>query len=55
MYSTTSRPDIAQDLGFVGAKIPCPYGPSAGDEGLRKNVAFFKEWRQKVIKWVDNV
>lgn len=48
VYCTTARPDIAKDMGFVGSKIPCPYGPSAGDEGLRKNVAFFKEWREKV-------
>jgi len=48
VYSTTARPDLAKDLGFVGAKVPCPYGPAAGDEGLRKNVAFFKGWREKV-------
>lgn len=35
-------------MGFVGAKVPCPYGPSAGDEGFRKNVAFFKQWRETV-------
>ena len=45
---TTARPDIAKDLGFVGAKVPCPYGPSAGDEGFRKNVDFFKSWREQV-------
>lgn len=48
VYCTTARPDIAKDLGFVGAKVPCPYGPSAGDEGFRKNVEFFKTWREKV-------
>lgn len=48
VYSTSSRPDLAKEMGFVGAKIPCPYGPAAGDEGLRKNVAFFKGWREKV-------
>ena len=48
VYCTTARPDIAKDLGFVGAKVPCPYGPSAGDEGLRKNVEFYKDWRKKV-------
>ena len=42
VYSTTARPDKAKEFGFVGAKIPCPYGPSEGDEGLRKNVEFFK-------------
>ncbi len=48
VYATSSRADLAQKMGFVGAKIPCPYGPSAGDEGFRKNVAFFKEAREKV-------
>ncbi len=48
VYCTTARPDLAKDFGFVGAKVPCPYGPAAGDEGFRKNVAFFKEWREKV-------
>lgn len=48
VYSTTARPDIAKKFGFVGAKIPCPYGPSAGDEGLKKNVEFYKGWREKV-------
>ncbi|EGD79958.1 L-rhamnonate dehydratase [Salpingoeca rosetta] len=48
VYMTCSRPDCAKDLGFVGAKVPCPYGPDAGDEGLRKNVAFFRKWRETV-------
>lgn len=48
VYCTTARPDIAKKLGFVGAKIPCPYAPTAGDEGFRKNVEFFKGWREKV-------
>jgi L-rhamnonate dehydratase len=28
--------------------IPAYPGPSAGDEGFRKNVEFFKDWREKV-------
>jgi len=48
IYMTSSNPVNAKKLGFVGAKIPCPYGPSDGDEGLRKNVEFFKGWRKKV-------
>lgn len=39
---------MAKELGFVGAKIPCCYGPSDGDEGLKKNVEYFKNWREKV-------
>ena len=48
VYCTTARPDLAKRMGFVGAKIPCPYGPSAGDAGFAKNVAFFRQWRDKV-------
>merc|ERR1719472_288540 len=43
MYTTTSRPDVGKELGFVGCKIPCPYGPADGPEGMRKNV----EWCQQ--------
>ena len=48
VYATTSRPDIAQDLGFAGAKFPLRYGPSEGMEGMRKNVESVREWRQRV-------
>ena len=48
VYCTTARPDLAKELGFVGAKVPCPYGPSAGDAGFAKNVAFFRRWREAV-------
>ena len=48
MYCTTCDPVFAKQSGFVGAKIPCPYGPSEGDEGLKKNVDFFKQARQSV-------
>ncbi len=30
VYATTARPDLAKALGFVGAKIPLPYGPGKG-------------------------
>jgi L-rhamnonate dehydratase len=48
VYCTSSNPENAKKLGFVGGKVPCPYGPSAGDAGLRKNVEFFKGWRERV-------
>ena len=47
-YMTSARPDLSKEMGFIGGKIPCPYGPSAGDEGFRKNVEFFAGWREKV-------
>ena len=31
VYATTARPDLAQKLGFQGAKVPLPYGPGDGD------------------------
>ena len=37
-----------QKHGFVGAKVPCAYGPSHGDEGLAKNVDMFCEYREQV-------
>jgi L-rhamnonate dehydratase len=48
VYATTSRPDLAKDLGFHGAKIPLPYGPAAGHAGMKSNVAFVENWRKKV-------
>ena len=48
VYCTTARPEIAQKLGFVGAKVPCPHGPADGDEGFRKNIAYFQAQRDKV-------
>jgi len=48
VYCTTARPDLAMEMGFVGAKIPCPYGPADGEKGFRENVKFFREWRQAV-------
>jgi L-rhamnonate dehydratase len=48
IYTTTSRPDVGKKLGFVGCKVPCPYGPADGVEGMRKNVEFFKQSREQV-------
>ena len=45
---TTARPDLAQGLGFVGAKYPLAYGPADGDAGLRKNVEIHQKWRDAV-------
>jgi len=48
LYTTTSRPDIGKDLGFVGCKVPCPYGPADGVEGMKKNVEFCHQSRRLV-------
>ena len=39
---------FAKQAGFVGAKIPCPYGLSQGDERLKKNVKVIKQPRHSV-------
>lgn len=45
MYTTSSRPDVGKELGFVGCKIPCPYGQADGVEGMKKNVEFCQQAR----------
>lgn len=45
MYATGPRPDLAQKMGFIGGKIPLPYGPAAGEVGLRKNVELAERMR----------
>lgn len=47
-YATTSRPDLAKEMGFFGAKFPLPFGPASGEEGMQKNIAMVKQWRDKV-------
>lgn len=47
-YATTSRPDLAKEMGFWGAKFPLPYGPANGDKGMRENIATVKKWREAV-------
>ncbi|MDQ3687965.1 MAG: L-rhamnonate dehydratase [Acidobacteriota bacterium] len=48
VYATTARPDLAKEMGFHGAKMPCRYGPADGTEGLRRNVEHVAEMREKV-------
>ena len=48
MYATTIRPDLAQEMGFHGAKLPLMYGPADGVEGLKKNVALMEKSRDSV-------
>jgi len=48
VYATTARPDLAQKMGFVGAKFPLPYGPIEGDAGMKKNIERIKSVRDAV-------
>jgi L-rhamnonate dehydratase len=47
-YATGPRPDLAQQLGFIGGKVPLVHGPAEGDEGLRANVELMAEMRARV-------
>jgi len=46
MYATGPRPDLAKKMGFVGGKMPLPFGPAHGDEGLRRNVELAAQMRE---------
>jgi L-rhamnonate dehydratase len=48
VYATTSRPDLAKEMGFKGAKFPLPYGPPDGKKGMRQNVEFVQKIREQV-------
>ncbi|KAL8873473.1 MAG: hypothetical protein Q9174_001065 [Haloplaca sp. 1 TL-2023] len=47
-YCTGPQPSAAKEMGFIGAKVPLPYGPDEGMAGLRKNVDFLKKHRDSV-------
>ena len=48
MYATSTRPDLSKKMGFKGGKIPLPYGPADGDEGMRMNIEHIKRVRESV-------
>ncbi|KAF2030513.1 nucleotide-diphospho-sugar transferase [Setomelanomma holmii] len=47
-YCTGPEPAAAKVMGFFGAKVPLPYGPGEGVEGLKKNVEFLTKHRESV-------
>lgn len=47
-YCTGPEPAAAKEMGFFGAKVPLPYGPGEGVEGLKKNVEFLRKHRESV-------
>jgi L-rhamnonate dehydratase len=47
-YATGPRPDLADELGFVGGKLPLRHGPAEGAEGLRENLETAAEMRSRV-------
>ena len=47
-YCTGPAPDAVKEMGFWGAKVPLPYGPSDREAGLEKNVAFLRVHREAI-------
>ena len=50
IYATGPRPDLAMEMGFLGGKIPLPYGPAHFKEGLIKNFELAATMRDKCGK-----
>ncbi len=46
-YATGSRPDLAQEMGFIGGKLPLHHGPAEGDEGMGSNLALLADMRSR--------
>jgi L-rhamnonate dehydratase len=49
-YATGARPDLAQQMGFIGGKMPLQHGPAEGEEGLHKNIQKLADMRERVGK-----
>jgi L-rhamnonate dehydratase len=47
-YCTGPEPAAAKEMGFWGGKVPLPFCPEEGHEGLRKNVEFLRKHRESV-------
>jgi L-rhamnonate dehydratase len=47
-YATGARPDLAQQLGFIGGKLPLHHGPAEREEGFNKNLSQLADMRSKV-------
>jgi L-rhamnonate dehydratase len=47
-YCTGPDPAAAKRMGFWGGKVPLPFSPSEGADGLRRNIAFLKKHREAV-------
>lgn len=47
-YATGPRPDRAQELGFIGGKLPLRHGPADGEEGMRATIETLREMRERL-------
>ncbi|MBT4910260.1 MAG: L-rhamnonate dehydratase [Alphaproteobacteria bacterium] len=48
LYATSPAAASVKKQGFQGVKVPLPYGPSSGSEGLKKNVELISGVRDSV-------
>ncbi|KAK5171170.1 uncharacterized protein LTR77_004314 [Saxophila tyrrhenica] len=47
-YCTGPAPEAAKSMGFTGGKVPLPYSPGEGVQGMIKNVEFLRKHREAV-------
>jgi L-rhamnonate dehydratase len=47
-YATGARPDLAQEMGFIGGKMPLQHGPAEGEDGLAANLGRLRAMRERV-------
>lgn len=47
-YATGARPDLAQQMGFIGGKLPLRHGPAEGSQGMKQNLEVLAEMRSRV-------
>ena len=47
-YATGARPDLAQQMGFLGGKLPLHHGPAEGEAGMRANLEQLADMRERV-------
>jgi L-rhamnonate dehydratase len=47
-YATGARPDLAQQMGFIGGKMPLHHGPAEGEEGMQANLEQLADMRERV-------
>lgn len=46
-YATGARPDLAQQMGFIGGKMPLHHGPAEGAAGFAANIAALADMRAR--------
>jgi L-rhamnonate dehydratase len=47
VYATGPRPDLAKEMGFIGGKIPLPFGPAHLKKGMDENIHLAAAMREK--------